>query len=92
VQRNSRNVNYNSKTCDPKKLTNVQNKKYKSFISYSHQDETFAARLHKALETFSIPGNLVGRETEHGVIPRRLSPIFRDREELPSATDLGQEV
>jgi hypothetical protein len=70
----------------------LNNKKYKSFISYSHKDETVAARLHRSLETFSIPKNLVGLETEHGVIPRRLSPIFRDREELPSATDLGQKV
>jgi hypothetical protein len=70
----------------------MNKKKYKAFISYSHADETWASRLHKELEAYSIPKRLVGQETEHGVIPRRLSPIFRDREELPSATDLGQKV
>jgi hypothetical protein len=70
----------------------MNNKKYKAFISYSHRDENWAARLHRALENYSIPKRLVGQEAEHGVIPARLRPIFRDREELPSATDLGQKV
>ena len=70
----------------------MNNKKYKAFISYSHSDEAWAKRLHKALETYSIPKRLVGQIAEHGAIPKRLSPIFRDREELPSATDLGQKV
>jgi len=70
----------------------LSNYKYKAFISYSHKDESWAAKLHKSLETYSIPKRLVGQETEYGVIPKRLSPIFRDREELPSATDLSREV
>jgi tetratricopeptide (TPR) repeat protein len=32
---------------------------------------------------------LIGEVTDRGAVPKRLSPIFRDREELPSATDLG---
>lgn len=70
----------------------MQEKKYKAFISYSHRDETWAARLHKALETYSVPKLLVGKATDNGIVPKRLSPIFRDREELPSATDLSQKV
>lgn len=66
--------------------------KYNAFISYSHSDEKWAVRLHKALETYSIPKPLVGTETNHGVVPKRLSPIFRDREELPGAADLGKAV
>jgi tetratricopeptide (TPR) repeat protein len=27
--------------------------------------------------------------TPHGAVPKRIAPIFRDRDELPSATDLG---
>ncbi|MGH8213622.1 MAG: TIR domain-containing protein [Rhodanobacteraceae bacterium] len=65
---------------------------YRAFISYSHRDKTWADWLHKALETYRVPSRLVGRETAHGTIPRRLHPVFRDREELASATDLGRKV
>jgi hypothetical protein len=63
--------------------------KYWAFISYSHQDEAWAGWLHKSLETYKVPRKLVGRELETGVVPRRIFPIFRDREELPGAADLG---
>ncbi len=66
--------------------------KYKAFISYSHKDEKWADWLHKALENYPIPKRLVGQTTDHGPIPKRLSPIFRDREELATATDLGKVV
>lgn len=66
--------------------------RYRAFISYSHQDKAWADWLHKALETYAIPKRLVGQTTAEGVIPRRLAPIFRDRDELASATDLGRKV
>ena len=66
--------------------------RYRAFISYSHQDKSWADWLHKALETYAIPQRLVGKTTAAGVIPKRLAPIFRDREELASATDLGRKV
>lgn len=66
--------------------------RYIAFISYSHQDEAWATWLHKALETYRVPSRLVGHTTAHGTIPRRLLPIFRDRDELASATDLGRKV
>ena len=66
--------------------------RYRAFISYSHQDKSWAAWLHKALETYAIPKRLVGQSTAAGVIPKRLAPIFRDRDELASATDLGRKV
>ncbi len=66
--------------------------KYRAFISYSHQDEAWAQWLHKALETYRVPSRLVGTETAAGIIPRRLEPIFRDRDELPSAADLSGKV
>ena len=65
---------------------------YRAFISYSHADKAWAGWLHKALETYRVPSRLVGKETTAGVIPPRLNPIFRDREELASAHDLGNRV
>ena len=63
--------------------------KYKAFISYSHQDKKWGDWLHKSLETYSIPKGLIGRKTSQGEVPKRLFPVFRDREELPTATELG---
>ena len=65
---------------------------YRAFISYSHRDKAWGDWLHKALETYRVPSRLVGKVTAHGAIPRRLNPVFRDREELASATDLGRRV
>ena len=65
---------------------------YRAFISYSHADKAWAEWLHQALETYRVPSRLVGTETAAGVIPRRLNPIFRDRDELASAHDLGHKV
>ena len=63
--------------------------KYRAFISYSHRDKQWGAWLHRALETYRVPKRLVGRNTERGTVRSRITPVFRDRDELPSATDLG---
>jgi len=63
--------------------------KYWAFISYSHRDTRWAEWLHRGLESYHLPKSLVGTVTARGAVPRRMSPVFRDREELPSATDLG---
>jgi len=63
--------------------------KYRAFISYSHSDEQWAMWLHKALETYRVPKHVVGRETEFGPVPTRFAPVFRDRDELATATNLG---
>ncbi len=65
---------------------------YRAFISYSHQDEKWASWLHKSLESYRPPKRLIGQATRYGPVPRRLTPVFRDRDELASATDLGQEI
>ena len=62
---------------------------YRAFISYSHADTALAKWLHRALEGYRIPSKLVGRETPAGIVPRRLIPIFKDREELAASGDLG---
>lgn len=67
----------------------VDQPKYRAFLSYSHRDAKWAGWLHKRLEGYRPPKNLVGTRTVRGVVPKRLAPVFRDREELASATDLG---
>lgn len=66
--------------------------RYRAFLSYSHRDARFAARLHRRLETWRIPKAIVGQPTALGPLPATLAPIFRDREELPAAADLSEEV
>lgn len=65
---------------------------YFAFLSYSHADQAQAEWLHEAIESFLVPKKLVGRLTENGVVPRRLTPIFRDRGELAAADDLTEEI
>ncbi|MCR5879192.1 toll/interleukin-1 receptor domain-containing protein [Phenylobacterium sp. J367] len=66
--------------------------RYRAFISYSHRDAAFGRRLHRRLEGYRLPRRLAGRATPRGPAPARLSPIFRDREELSAAHDLTAEV
>jgi WD40 repeat protein len=65
---------------------------YWAFISYSHADESWARWLHRALETYRVPRRLVGQPSRQGPLPRRLAPVFRDRDELPSAASLGEKI
>ncbi len=66
--------------------------RYRAFISYSHSDREWAEWLHRKLENYRVPRNLVGRLTREGSVPRRLTPIFRDREDFPTASDLSAAV
>ena len=66
--------------------------RYMAFLSYSHQDAAFADWLHEAIEQFRVPPRLVGRLTELGPVPGRLTPVFRDRHELAAASDLSDEI
>jgi hypothetical protein len=66
--------------------------KFRAFISYSHADKVWVDWIHKTLETYIIPRHLVGTEGRDGPVPKRLFPIFRDREELPSAHDLSEQI
>jgi tetratricopeptide (TPR) repeat protein len=62
---------------------------YQAFISYSHADEAWARWLHRAVETYRVPRRLIADRPD---LPARLVPIFRDRDELPTAVDLGQKI
>ena len=66
--------------------------RYQAFLSYSHADTAQADWLHNAIERFVVPRGLVGRITANGVVPKSLSPIFRDRHELAASSDLGQTI
>jgi len=64
-------------------------RRYRAFISYSHVDEAVGQWLHRALERYRLPSRLVGEQTAVGSVPARLTPIFRDRDELPAVADLS---
>ena len=66
--------------------------RYKAFISYSHRDRDWSAWLQQSLENYRVPKRLVGSQGEFGPVPSALTPIFRDREDLPSASDLSSKV
>lgn len=66
--------------------------KYRAFISYSHRNERWASWLHHVIETYRVPRKLVGKTTATGEVPARLRPVFRDRDDLSSASDLGSTV
>lgn len=70
----------------------MDERKYWAFISYSHRDTRWADWLHKSIESYRPPRLLVGTATAFGPVPKRLTPVFRDREELASATDLGSVI
>lgn len=62
---------------------------YNAFISYRHiePDMYVAKQVHKRLETFKVPRN-VAQKTGNKKIQR----VFRDQEELPIGSDLGDNI
>lgn len=63
--------------------------KYTAFISYSHADEKWARWLHNALESYRLPARLMKAQ---GLTRARLTPVFRDRDELASSGDLSATI
>ncbi len=63
--------------------------KYDAFISYRHceLDMYVAKKIHKGLETFKVPRS-VAKKTGKKSIKR----VFRDQEELPIGSDLGDNI
>lgn len=65
--------------------------RYWAFISYSHKDEKWARWLQKRLERVRIPSDLAPKVP--GLLnPRRISPIFRDTDELGASSDLTSSI
>jgi tetratricopeptide (TPR) repeat protein len=67
----------------------TERRRYKAFISYSHQDGRHASWLQRALERYRLPKAL---RRAHPELPARLYPIFRDADELASSTDLSESI
>jgi tetratricopeptide (TPR) repeat protein len=63
--------------------------RYRAFISYSHADAATAAWLHRRLEGWRVPARMRAADP---TLPERLAPIFRDREDLASAGELGPQI
>ena len=65
---------------------------YVAFISYSSRDANVSARLMRIIEEYRVPARFVGTLGADGPVPARLFPVFRDREELSSSSDLGASI
>ena len=68
------------------------NYRYKAFISYSWADKSWGAWLHRNLELYRTPTALVGLDTRLGRVPRKLAPIFKDREDEPASANIGATI
>lgn len=67
--------------------------KYWAFISYTNADEGPARTLHQFLESYSLPAQLSGQPGKFGEpVPKRLYPVFRDRDELGGSASLPEEL
>ncbi|MBL37086.1 MAG: hypothetical protein CMP07_01630 [Xanthomonadales bacterium] len=66
-----------------------QARRFAAFLSYSHQDAKWAAWVHRSLERYRPSSRLLAGDPDARA---RLKPVFRDREELPSAGDLGEKI
>jgi tetratricopeptide (TPR) repeat protein len=68
-------------------------RRYSAFISYRHLDNReerrhWAEWLHRELEIYNIPRDLIGRPNRRGeLIPKSLYPVFRDEAELPAGVE-----
>lgn len=69
---------------------------YRAFISYSHRDAKWAKWLHKSLEQYHVPIDAypTDEKLEKNGSKRklRLTPIFRDRDELPASGSLADTI
>ena len=70
--------------------------RYAAFISYSHKDRGPARWLHRRIETYRIPRQVLDDTDDEpdalAARRNRLTPVFIDREELPTSVDLAQSV
>jgi hypothetical protein len=73
-------------------LSDADGFRYWAFISYSHADAKWGDWLHAALETYRIPARLIRNAKLPGAVPKRIFPVFRDREELASSSSLGENI
>ncbi len=63
--------------------------RYDAFISYRHSDLDMyvAKKIHKGLETFKVPRAVAKKSGK-----KQIKRVFRDQEELPIGSDLGDNI
>lgn len=63
--------------------------KYDAFISYRHTelDMYIAKKVHKGLETLKVPRGVTQKSGK-----KKIERVFRDQEELPIGSDLGDNI
>jgi len=66
--------------------------RYRAFLSYSHRDSALTAKLHRRLETYTVPRALRGARADGSSISARLGAVFRDRDELASSGSLSRGI
>lgn len=64
--------------------------RYHAFISYASADRAVGERFQRAIEHYRVPRPLRGADRGFGAVPKRLSPLFRDRSDARAGRDLGQ--
>ncbi|MDC7985623.1 hypothetical protein PQJ75_17980, partial [Rhodoplanes sp. TEM] len=57
--------------------------KYRAFLVHAPADEAWGRTLQRSLEEMRVPWALVGRETAHGPVPKRIGPLARFAAEPP---------
>ena len=67
-------------------------RQYRVFLSYSHADAKWAHWLMRRLEAYRVPARFHGLVAPIGVVGPRIAPVFRDRDELPTTSDLGETI
>ena len=70
-------------------MIRVKMGKYTAFISYRHltPDADIAKKLHSMIENYGIPGAI---KKKTGI--RKMGRVFRDQDELPLSSDLGEDI
>jgi tetratricopeptide (TPR) repeat protein len=68
----------------------MQSRRYIAYISYYHGDRRVARWLHRAVESYRIPRKMLAKLGLDK--PARLKPVFLDREELSSSSNLAESL
>ena len=64
--------------------------RYRAFLSYASADRIVGERFQRAVEHYRIPKALRGSDRGLGPVPKRLTPIFRDRSDADASANLGE--
>ena len=63
--------------------------RYAAFISYSSVERRIGEQFQSALERYTVPAPLRGQDFGRGPVPKRITPVFRDRWDADASIDLG---